>query len=86
MKTMNVSKQMVWWQTASNLEVWECVMLKDVKKDVTPLAYASEQIGRSTGKSIFIYEAGDGGGWEYRRKEAMKKAEDISNGVGSFRN
>ena len=43
MKTMNVSKQMVWWQTASNLEVWECVMLKDVKKDVTPLASASEQ-------------------------------------------
>ena len=50
--------------------------------DATPLAYVEERVNLSSGASFFIYYVGDAKGWEMRRKEAMKQAEKILDGIG----
>lgn len=81
MKTMAISKRRVWQRCCAELEVWECVPLGNKgKADAKPLAYVAEHVRQAGGKSFFTYEVGEKGGWECRRREAMKRAEAILDG------
>ncbi len=70
------SKRYSWRRLHKFLEVWECVKTNLVKRTrAEPLAWVTEQVRPSDGKSYFVWWVGKKTGWEYKRREAMDKAE-----------